>query len=293
MDLSGYSGWLLLYRSPSTRAGYLYDLDTFVSWAIDRGVQSPADISHNLILSYLAERKLAGLGSNALRRVVWAIRSWLEFELGDGSPARSIAPPRAQRRRQRWLPADSLAAVLASCDTATPTGTRDLAMLALMTDTGLRAAEVCRLRVDQLDLRALRLSVEIKGGNEGTGVFSPTTAAYVARWLEVRDGLASCRAAFVNIHHGTQLTTAGLRAIFRRIGRSAGLPAFSPHDLRRTMATLATLAGAPTRVTQVGGRWSSVAMVETYTAGLQAEAFRQYSPVESALGSRPTVKPAD
>lgn len=174
--------------------------------------------------------------------------------------------------------------MLASCDTATPTGVRDLALIALMADSGLRSAEVCRLRLADLDLPGLRLSVQIKGGDDGAGVFSALTAQYLARWLEVRAGLASCPAVFVHLYHGTQLTTSGLRVILRRIGRAAGLPAFSPHDLRRTMATLATLAGAPTRVTQVGGRWSSVAMVETYTASLAVDSFRRYSPVESAMG---------
>lgn len=284
MDLSAYSGWLLLYRSPSTRAGYLYDLDIFLQWATARGVQSPETITYQHCLAYVSERRGAGLSANACRRIVWAIRSWLEFELGPNNPAASLAPPRAPRRRQRCLSAQQLAAVLESCDTATPTGTRDLALIALMADTGLRSAEVCRLRLLDLDLPGLRLSVQIKGGSDGTGVYSPLTAQYLARWLDVRASRSACPAVFVNLHHGTQLTTSGLRVIMRRIGQAAGLAALSPHDLRRTMATLATLAGAPTRVTQVGGRWSSVAMVETYTASLAVDSFRRYSPVESAIG---------
>lgn len=284
MDLAAYSGWLLLYRSPSTRAGYLFDLDKFLKWAMARGVQSPDTITYQHCLAYLSERRGAGLSANACRRIVWAIRSWLEFELGPDHPAANLAPPRAHRRRQRCLSAEQLAAVLASCDTATPTGTRDLAPGALMADTGLRSAEVCRLRLADIDMTGLRLSVEVKGGNDGAGVYSPLTAQYLARWLDVRAALAHCPAVFCNLHHGTQLTTSGLRVIMRRIGRAAGLAALSPHDLRRTMATLATLAGAPTRVTQVGGRWSSVAMVETYTASLAVDSFRRYSPVESAIG---------
>jgi len=283
MDLSRFSGWLLLYRAPSTRAGYLYDLDNFCVWAEGAGVQSPGQVSYNLCLAYLAHKKESGCGANHLRRIVWALRCWLEFELGPDHPARDLAPPRAPRRRQRSLTAQQLACVLASCDTSTPTGIRDLALLALLADSGLRAAEVCRLKVEDVDLAGLCLSVQIKGGDDGAGVFSELTASYVARWLEVRAKTARCRNLFTSVFHGQPLTTSGLRANLRKIGKRCGLPGLSAHDFRRTFATLATLAGAPTRVTQVGGRWSSVAMVETYTQALNVDSFRRYSPVEFAL----------
>ncbi len=291
MDLSAFSGWLTAYRSPSTRAGYLWEVAAFTAWAEGLGIESPGQITKQLCISYLAERRLAGVGGNALRRCVWALRCWLDVEIGPGHPVEDLEPPKAPRRRQRVLSWDSLSAVLASCDTSTAQGVRDLAMLALMVDTGLRSSEVCRLRLDDVDLPGLRLVVQIKGGDDGAGVFSPHAGQYLARWLEVREGLAHCRTVFCSIYHGKPLTTGGLRAIFRRIARDAGLPALSPHDLRRTMATLATLAGAPSRVTQVGGRWGSIKQVETYTASLAAEAFRQYSPVARAMGGRPGVDP--
>ena len=44
-------------------------------------------------------------------------------------------------------------------------GTRDHLLLTMIFQHGLRAVEACRLRVDQLDLEAARVSVErVKGG---------------------------------------------------------------------------------------------------------------------------------
>ena len=283
MDLSRFSGWLSLYRAPSTRAGYVYDLHSFCVWAEGAGVQSPGDITYNLCLAYLAHKKESGSGANHLRRIVWALRCWLAFELGPDHPARDLAPPRAPRRHQRSLTAPQLAHVLASCDTSMPVGVRDLAIMALLADSGLRSAELCRLTLEDVDLDGLRLVVQIKGGDDGAGVFSELTASYIRRWLEVRAKVARCRNLFVSVYHGKPLTPSGLKVTLRRIGQRAGLAALSPHDFRRTFAMLATEAGAPTRVTQVGGRWSSVAMVETYTQNLAADSFRRYSPVEYAL----------
>jgi integrase/recombinase XerD len=284
MDLSPFSGWLAVYRAPSTREGYLYDVRAFTAWLQSSGVHAARDITYQHCLTYLAERRIGGLGSNALRRIVWAIRGWLEFELGPDHVASNLKAPRARHTIQRSLSADKLRRVLCSCDTSTPQGVRDLAMLALMADCGIRSSEVCRLLVTDLDLDELRLVVQIKGGDDGVGVFSEPTRAYILRWLDVRAPLAHCPEMFVHSYHGTALTTGGLRAIFRRIGRDAGLLAFSPHDMRRTMAMIATELRSPSRVTQVGGRWSSIEQVEDYTRGLAADEFRRYSPVAYVMG---------
>jgi len=287
MDLAAFSGWLAFNRAPSTCEGYIYDLRGFGAWLDLAGIPSARDITYQNCIDYLAEKRRGGVGVNALRRVTWAIKCWLWYEWGrtDAHPAADLKPPRAKKSIQRTLSPYKLLSVLGSFDTSTAQGIRDLAMVALMADSGLRSAEVCRLRLDHVDLDELRLVVEIKGGDDGVGVFSRTTAGYLSRWVEARAGLARCPEMFCHSYHGTHLTTGGLRAIFRRIGKDAGLPAFSPHDLRRTMATIATQLGAPSRVTQLGGRWASIEQVEDYTRVLAAEAFRRYSPVEAVMGT--------
>ena len=57
-------------------------------------------------------------------------------------------------------------------------------------------------------------------------------------------------------------------------------------SLRRTFATIAIKAGAPTRVVQAAGRWGDVSMVERYTADITADDFDRYSPVEALMNGR-------
>jgi integrase len=59
---------------------------------------------------------------------------------------------------------------------------------------------------------------------------------------------------------------------------------FSPHDLRRSFATLSSRLGAPSRIVQVAGRWSDLKMVEGYTQSLEASDFMPYDPVSRILG---------
>ena len=56
-----------------------------------------------------------------------------------------------------------MAALLASCDTATLGGHRDQAILVLLARLGLRAGEVAGLELDDIDWRAGEISVHGKG----------------------------------------------------------------------------------------------------------------------------------
>jgi integrase len=67
------------------------------------------------------------------------------------------------------------------------------------------------------------------------------------------------------------------------MGFRAGLGLISPHDLRRSMATLATENGAPSRTVQKAGRWSNIEMVERYTQTLDAKTFKKFFPIARIL----------
>ncbi len=81
------------------------------------------------------------------------------------------------------------------------------------------------------------------------------------------------------------LTPCGLRCVFRNLGAAAGLAKFSPHDLRRTFATLATERGAPSRLVQEGGRWSDIQMVERYTRTVQLSYLAKFLPMAGMMGA--------
>jgi len=175
-----------------------------------------------------------------------------------------------------------------SCDTSKPRGKRDLAIIVLGLDTGLRESEICRLTLNKVDLENRRLTVVTKGGNEEEGAFSPDTVVTLAAWLAIRPAYAihGVDTFFVGVGGtkcGQPITPSGLRVIFRRIGTAAGLEKFSPHDLRRTFATLSHRNGAPTRVIQVAGRWDDIRQVVQYTQALEAKDIDPYSPVTGLL----------
>jgi site-specific recombinase XerD len=191
--------------------------------------------------------------------------------------------PAPKFRHQRCLTSDQAFAVLLACNTSTAHGWRDLAMQALMLDSGLRESEVCRLEISKINLKERMLYVVVKGGQEMFGSFSVETSNYLSTWFAYREKIATCPNVFVAMYTGKALTPDGLRSIFKYIGQAAGLDAYSPHDLRRTFATLATLFGAPARVLQEAGRWHDLELVQRYTESITVKAMDKYSPVSGIM----------
>ena len=97
---------------------------------------------------------------------------------GSRTPVWSEAVPRVARWRDATIPQFparlDIDRLLAACDRNAPTGARDYAVLLLLARLGLRAVEVSRLRLDDLDWRAGTITVDGKGS-------SPRSAAAAQR----------------------------------------------------------------------------------------------------------------
>jgi integrase len=217
-----------------------------------------------------------------------AARSFLRWAYGHTHPALKLKRKVPDSPPQRTLSPSQAQKLLASFDTSRNKGVRDLAIATLLLDTGIRSSELCSLRLDKIDMNDQLLAVEVKGGRWEYGIFSTITAEYLEGWLDIRGdyALPSVTTLFVGIggtKPGTPLTPDGLRVIVRRWGEKSGVGKLSPHDFRRSMATIATIAGAPSRTVQKNGRWKDIREVERYTRALNMRAFLPYSPVRYAL----------
>jgi integrase len=229
-----------------------------------------------------------GWGDSLRWVALCVVKSYLRWRYGGEHPALALKIKRQQCGPQRSLKMAQVQALLGSFDTSAAKGRRDLALCTLMLDTGLRSAEVCSLALAHVDLVERKLAVKIKGGAWSSAVFSEYTEACNSQWQVERERAAvrTERALFVGIGGATpgrKLTTGGLRAVMREWARAAGLAALSPHDLRRTFATLAIRAGAPSRVVQAAGRWKHIEMVERYTQAITCEDMDGWYPVDGAM----------
>lgn len=244
------------------------------------------DLTSADLLSFLSRQ---GWGDARQCLGLAACRKFIGWQCGQNHPALSARKKRTVGKPQRALDAGTAARLLALFDRHSPKGARDLAIASLALDTGLRCSELCRLQNADTDTEHGVLQVLVKGGQWKAAVFSIDTAAAIQHWCEFRKTLRPQGFLFVNTvpgkRQGRGLTPEGLFSIVETWGLQLGIK-LSPHDFRRSFATLATLNGAPERVLMEGGRWNHSEMIQRYTRTLRLEAMRAYLPVPKLDKSR-------
>ncbi len=199
------------------------------------------------IVNFVTEQCERGSAAN----VTAGLRAFLRFCHVTGRTARPLAHAVAKVAAWRLagLPksvdAETVRALLRSCDRRTTYGRRDFAVLMLLSRLGLRSGEVARLCLDDIDWRAGELVVSGKGSTFERLPLPADVGEAVAGWL--RRGRPPCAARQVitriRAPHGA-LSSAGVYAIVHAASVRAGVPHVHPHRLRHTVATEMLRSGA-------------------------------------------------
>src|SRR3990172_4911476 len=143
--------------SANTLLAYRADLRQFVA-ALRGKSDSPEALSQQALADYVAWLGQQGYRPATISRKMAAVRSFLDYLLSvnvvtDLSLRSELRPPRAPRPRPRVLTPEELQTLLdAPAKQDSPRSLRDAAILSLLYATGLRAAEVVALTLDEVDL---------------------------------------------------------------------------------------------------------------------------------------------
>jgi integrase/recombinase XerC len=264
----------LTSSSPNTVLAYGRDLAAFVEWAERLGLAGPEVVDRLTLrryLAYLATRRYArrtvARKASTLRRYFGWLRRTGVLEV---DPSSNLSAPSGDGRLPRVLRDDEVTILLddpgprAEGDPP-PVRLRDDAVLEILYGSGLRVAELCGLRPDDID--AARRSVRVwgKGSKQRVVPLSLPAAEAVEQWLA--DGRAAmvtertpADAVFLN-RLGGRLQPRDVRRI---IDRRAGSPTH-PHALRHTFATHLLDGGADLRAVQEMLGHSDLSTTQHYT----------------------------
>lgn len=194
------------------------------------GGEPVATLSANQVAAWVSELAHAGAGRTVLERVVALLRGALD-EHRDPNPARSrsVKLPASTRTEANPPPRRHFEAL---CAFITP---RFRLVLVVLEATGLRIGELVGLLWSDIDWERQRLHV--RGGK--------TKAA--RRWVpvpaEVLDELAALERSDRDGPVFPGLKAGSLRMTMRRACERAGIPLYSPHDLRHRYITLLVRRG--------------------------------------------------
>jgi len=283
------AAWLAA-KKPTTREAYRRDLRAWAAYCDQRG-QHPLlarKPDADLFGAWLQDRAGQGLTAASAARRMAAVSSWYRYlvacDLHERNPFSAAERPRVDRdySATAFLDEPSARRLIAAAETHRGvTGLRDLAMVRLMLQLGIRVTEVCALTRASLGTAGGQRTVTIhgKGGKRVVRALPPAAAETIDRYLAARDATAAQSdatqagavppprrqpeaepesqladdAPAADAQHlfttetGRPVDRTHLFRLVRRLAREAGLPhpdAVTPHSLRHTFATLATERGA-------------------------------------------------
>jgi len=265
--------------SQNTLFAYAHDLSGLIAFAEQRGLSSVEAIDLGVIGAWMGTLSRAGLRPRSLSRHLSAVRGWIRFLLREGvldtDPTEQAARPRSGRRLPRSLSETAVAELLQAPDISTFRGLRDRTMLALAYACGLRASEVVRLQVGDIDLSRGIVSAFGKGDKRRLVPMGEQALEWLRAYLEARETQVAARARrgrsstpdvlFLS-PRGGPLTRQGFWKIVGNYARVAGLrDHVHPHQLRHSFATHLLIGGADLRSVQTMLGHASVTTTEIYT----------------------------
>jgi site-specific recombinase XerD len=142
-------------------------------------------------------------GRRSAQLMATGLRSFLSFLLQQGRISTNLAaavPTVAGWRLSelpRFLEAKQVERVLLSCDRRTKVGKRDYAILLLLARLGLRAGEVARLTLDDIDWRAGQLMIQGKGHRMDRLPLPQDAGQALAAYLQRGRPICSSRHIFI------------------------------------------------------------------------------------------------
>jgi site-specific recombinase XerD len=164
--LSAFRVWLRRHcgTTDQTIDRYLHEVSRWLTALGTDPATYDAAAIRNVVLSQAPSRSRA-----SVRMTATVLRSYLRALAArdECRPELCHAVPSAPRRRLASLPryanAATIERIIASCDMTTPAGLRDRAIILLLARLGLRAGDIRRLRLTDIDWTNALLTVHGKG----------------------------------------------------------------------------------------------------------------------------------
>ncbi len=172
---------------------------------------------------------------------------------------------------------------------------RDVAIVSLMLDSGLRASELTGAKIADLDVNRGTVKVLGKGRRERIVSFGRSTSKYITSYmLHERPNDCLSERIFVS-SIGRNMNRGSLYQLFVRLRGRSGISRLHPHLLRHSFASSFLLAGGSAFLLKEALGHSSMDMVLHYLhfTGVQvAEATRSLSTIDRlSSGDRRSIAP--
>ncbi len=285
-------------RSSMTVDFYRDNMGRFLSWTKQNcpsGRLTPADIRAFMV--YIPHASWIQKGKKAnkpitVRAYYNCLRVFYKWLIAEGIidesqyPLKNVKSPRIDKRVIPSVPPEKLQKLFALLQEGGYKGTRNTAIIAMLTDTGVRLSEILNVKIDDINLKEGLVKVFGKGAKERVVRLGTASFDAMKEYLKVRPAGGSY--LWLN-EDGTRFTRWGFSSMLRRLGDRAGLDfRLSPHKFRHTFALQWIRSGVDPYTLQKFGGWADLKIVGNYLDGVRGEdalkAHEKASPLDNLMG---------
>lgn len=226
------------------------------------------------------------LSPYTIRKTVKVMRgfgAWMYRE-GFSNPFEDLEIPTVPKDLVEVLSPEEVQKIFEAMNPNAGHGSRDMAMVHMMLDSGLRISEVANLRLQHLDLQNREARFMGKGRKERIVPFGKKTAKLLIRYIEVfrpkpsLDGEEN-NTVFLTVD-GYPMTRNSMESIMRRLKHTSGVKKFHAHLLRHTFAVNFMTGGENGQegdletLRRILGH-ESIEVTKRYLSGLNAKQVRR------------------
>ncbi len=253
--------------SPHTIRSYKVDLLEFSEFLkTNYGVEHPSRVNVDHIRNFVASLVRHGYEKRSINRKLSAIRSFYRYLNRHGIV--DIQPATAVRsfKLPRKLPTFLTEAEMERLFELTDLSLRDRTILELLYGTGIRASELCNLKLHDIDWEREIIRVHGKGGKQREIPLTRTALRWLREYVQTGDKIKMDELGLFLSRKGTPITTRTLQRIVKKhlmkVSHKTGI---SPHTLRHTYATHLLNRGCDLRTVQLLLGHRSIASTQIYT----------------------------
>jgi integrase/recombinase XerC len=260
--------------SQYTIVHYQHDIREFFLFMAEQALNDAETVQYSDARLYLTKLYDKKLSRKTVAKKISTLRSFYKFLLREKyiveNPFALVTIPKAEKRLPNFFYEDELQILFHSCETDTPLGERNKALLEILYGTGIRVSECCQICLKDLDFYLSTVLVHGKGQKERYVPFGSCAKDSLEKYInngrkKLLEGKEKIEALFVN-HRGGPLTTRGVREILNKmIEKSALDSSIHPHKLRHSFATHLLNNGADLRSVQELLGHSFLSSTQVYT----------------------------
>jgi integrase/recombinase XerC len=229
--------------SPHTVNAYRVDLEQFVEYVKDHyELADLTQVETKMVKSYLVHLKEDGISNRSINRKLSALRAFYKYCLREDviekTPMTGVKSLKLDKMLPKFISEQDINKVSfpENDDFATQ---RDRLIFELLYQTGMRRAELCGLKDDDVDSAALLLKVHGKRNKDRFVPLSQEMIRIIDQYCTVREAIFTSHADRLLLNdRGEEMSTSYIyNKVHKMLLGITTLKQKSPHVLRHTFAT--------------------------------------------------------